>query len=174
MIRNSSLFLSAAIVAAISALFSPAAHATNQPKPPAPTPVQQQQQQQATLNASGGAGGASWLSSDSGNFYVLPAPSSAAALPPGICTTGESSSWSIGWNFFSTAHSSVHTDMQCLEVLVAYRNAPPAPQLAPMTDAERATLERLDRESQQRAQAKACPVPSPKPPAAAKRRVLCK
>lgn len=78
-------------------------------------------------SAAGGSGGALDYRADS-NFYVLPAPVSAAVLPPGMCPKGDSLSWSIGWNFFSYARSSTRSELECLEkvaeILKAHRIEP--------------------------------------------------
>lgn len=110
-----------------------------------------------TLTAAGGAGGSGGsLSFDEfgrQNLYVLPAPVQAAALPPGLCPQGDSISVGILWNLFSFAKSSTRSEMECLDkVLAAIKPAPAVQQtLAPLTSAEKATLERLDRESRERA-----------------------
>ncbi len=111
-----------------------------------------------TLTAAGGAGGAGGsLSFDEfgrQNLYVLPAPVQAAPLPPGLCPQGDSMSIGILWNLFSFSQSSTRSEMQCLEkVLAAIKPVTPVVQqtLAPLTAEEKATLERLDRESRERA-----------------------
>jgi hypothetical protein len=59
---------------------------------------------------------------DSSSVYVLPAPVSAAALPGFNCPSGDSISFSIGWNFFSYASSRTRTEMECLDkVIVAQK-----------------------------------------------------
>lgn len=110
-----------------------------------------------SLSATGGssAGGTSSLSDFSRqNMYVMPAPVQAAPLPPGLCPQGDSMSIGILWNLFSFSQSSTRTEMQCLDkVLAAIKPVSPVVQqtLAPLTLEEKATLERLDRESRERA-----------------------
>ena len=110
-----------------------------------------------SLSATGGssAGGTSSLSDFSRqNMYVMPAPVQAAPLPPGLCPQGDSMSVGILWNLFSYSKTTTRTEMQCLEmVLGAIKSAQPMiqPALAPLTPSERALLERLDRESRERA-----------------------
>lgn len=110
-----------------------------------------------SLSATGGssAGGTSSLSDFSRqNMYVMPAPVQAAPLPPGLCPQGDSMSIGILWNLFSFSQSSTRTEMQCLDrVLAAIKPVSPVVQqtLAPLTLEEKATLERLDRESKDRA-----------------------
>lgn len=110
-----------------------------------------------SLSATGGssAGGTSSLSDFSRqNMYVMPAPVQAAPLPPGLCPQGDSMSIGILWNLFSFSQSSTRTEMQCLDkVLAAIKPVSPVVQqtLAPLTLEEKATLERLDRESKERA-----------------------
>lgn len=112
-----------------------------------------------SLSATGGssAGGTSSLSDFSRqNMYVMPAPVQAAPLPPGLCPQGDSMSIGILWNLFSFSQSSTRTEMQCLDkVLAAIKPVSPVVQqtLAPLTLEEKATLERLDRESKDRAAA---------------------
>lgn len=124
-----------------------------------------------TLTAAGGAGGSGGSLSveDFGrqNLYVLPAPVQAAPLPPGLCPQGDSVSVGILWNLFSFSQSSTRTEMQCLErVLDAIKPvAPVQTTLAPLTSAEKATLERLDRESRERAASSAASVPASTTPA---------
>lgn len=82
----------------------------------------------ASSNAAGGSVSAPDYSRQ--NFYVLPAPVSAAPLPANLCPKGDSLSWSIGWNFFSYAKSSTRTELECLEKMLALIKAmqpPPAP-----------------------------------------------
>ena len=124
-----------------------------------------------TLTAAGGAGGAGGsLSFDEfgrQNLYVLPAPVQAAPLPPGLCPQGDSMSIGILFNLFSFATSSTRSEMECLDkVLAAIKPVAPTVQttLAPLTSAEKATLERLDRESRERASS-AAPVPASTTPA---------
>ena len=60
----------------------------------------------------------------------------------------------ILWNLFSFSQSSTRTEMQCLDkVLAAIKPVSPVVQqtLAPLTLEDKATLERLDRESKERA-----------------------
>jgi len=109
-----------------------------------------------SLSATGGssAGGTSSLSDFSRqNMYVLPAPVQAAPLPPGLCPQGDSMSIGILWNLFSYSRSSTRSEMECLDkVLASIKPATPVvQQLAPLTPEEKATLERLDRESKSRA-----------------------
>ena len=110
-----------------------------------------------SLSATGGssAGGTSSLSDFSRqNMYVMPAPVQAAPLPPGLCPQGDSMSIGILWNLFSFSQSSTRTEMQCLDkVLAAIKPVSPVVQqtLAPLTLEDKATLERLDRESKERA-----------------------
>lgn len=62
---------------------------------------------------------------------------------------------SIGilWNLFSYSRSSTRSEMECLDkVLASIKPATPVvQQLAPLTSEEKATLERLDKESKARA-----------------------
>lgn len=90
-------------------------------------------------------------------MYVLPAPVQAAPLPPGLCPQGDSMSVGILWNLFSYSRSSTRSEMECLDkVLAAIKPAPVVQQvLAPLSPADRALIERLDRESQERAAARA-------------------
>lgn len=123
--------------------------------------------------ANGGSGGSmSYESFSKSNMYVLPAPVNAAPLPPGLCPQGDSLSWSIGWNFFSYARSSTRTELDCLDrVLASIKPVPMAqPTMAPMTDAERATLARLDRESTERATSATTSAPTQTCQAPAKRK----
>jgi hypothetical protein len=67
---------------------------------------------------------------------------------------------SIGilWNLFSYARSSTRSEMECLDkVLAAIKPVAPVVQqtLAPLTSEEKATLERLDKESKDRASSSA-------------------
>jgi len=79
-------------------------------------------------------------------MYVLPAPVNAAPLPPGMCPQGDSLSWSIGWNFFSYAHSSTRTELDCLDRVLASVKAAPtmhviqAPTLPPAASAPPASV----------------------------------
>jgi hypothetical protein len=68
-------------------------------------------------------------------MYVLPAPVSAANLPAFNCPLGDSLSFSIGWNFFSYARSSIRTEMECLDKTLAGMRALAIsePRLAPVT-----------------------------------------
>lgn len=79
---------------------------------------------------------------------------------------------SIGilWNLFSYARSSTRSEMECLDkVLAAIKPAPVVQQvLAPLSPADRALIERLDRESQERAAARAAASEQGKKPEAAK------
>jgi len=97
----------------------------------------------------------------------------AAPLPPGLCPQGDSMSIGILWNLFSFSQSSTRTEMQCLDkVLAAIKPVAPVVQqtLAPLTAEEKATLERLDRESKERAaissSAASAPASTPRAPAA--------
>jgi hypothetical protein len=105
-------------------------------------------------------------------MYVLPAPVQAAPLPPGLCPQGDSMSIGILWNLFSYSRSSTRSEMECLhEVLASIKPATPVvQQLAPLTPEEKATLERLDRESKERAaissSAASAPASTPRAPAA--------
>jgi hypothetical protein len=128
-----------------------------------------------TLTATGGAAGAGGSASfedwSRQNMYVLPAPVQAAPLPPGLCPQGDSMSVGILWNLFSYARSSTRSEMECLDkVLAAIKPAPVVQQvLAPLSPADRALIERLDRESQERAAARAPATSDPvKKPEAAK------
>ena len=105
-----------------------------------------------SLSATGGTSSLSDFSRQ--NMYVMPAPVQAAPLPPGLCPQGDSMSIGILWNLFSFSQSSTRTEMQCLDkVLAAIKPVSPVVQqtLAPLTLEEKATLERLDRESKERA-----------------------
>lgn len=128
-----------------------------------------------SLSATGGssAGGTASLSDFSRqNLYVLPAPVQAAPLPPGLCPQGDSMSIGILWNLFSYSRSSTRSEMECLDkVLASIKPATPVvQQLAPLTPEEKATLERLDRESKERAaissSAASAPASTPRAPAA--------
>ena len=92
-------------------------------------------------------------------MYVMPAPVQAAPLPSGLCPQGDSMSIGILWNLFSYARSSTRSEMECLDkVLAAIKPAPVVTQtLAPLSPADRALLERLDKESQERAAAALAP-----------------
>jgi len=120
-----------------------------------------------TLTATGGAAGAGGSASfedwSRQNMYVLPAPVQAAPLPPGLCPQGDSMSIGILWNLFSYARSSTRSEMECLDkVLAAIKPAPVVQQvLAPLSPADRALIERLDRESQERAAARAAAASEP-------------
>lgn len=128
-----------------------------------------------TLTATGGAGGAggslSFEEFGRQNLYVLPAPVQAAPLPPGLCPQGDSISVGILWNLFSFSKSSTRSEMDCLDkVLAAIKPATPVVQqmLSPLTAEEKATLERLDRESKARAEsARSAPASTTRPSAAA-------
>lgn len=68
------------------------------------------------------------INNDAGSSrtYVAPAPSYATPLPGNLCPLGNSVAWSVGWNFFSYASSSVRTELECLErVLATLRPATP-------------------------------------------------
>ena len=111
-----------------------------------------------TLTAAGGAGGSggSLAIEDLGrqNLYVLPAPVQAAPLPPGLCPQGDSMSVGILFNLVSFSKSSTRTEMECLDkVLAAIKpTTPVVKQVLPaLTAEEKATLDRLDRESKSRA-----------------------
>jgi hypothetical protein len=108
-------------------------------------------------------------------MYVMPAPVQAAPLPPGLCPQGDSMSIGILWNLFSYARSSTRSEMECLDkVLAAIRPAPAVTQvLAPLSPADRALLERLDKESQERAAAAALS-PAPAASSAVKKQEAAK
>lgn len=121
-----------------------------------------------TLTATGGAAGAGGSASfedwSRQNMYVLPAPVQAAPLPPGLCPQGDSMSIGILWNLFSYARSSTRSEMECLDkVLAAIKPVAPVVQqtLAPLTSEEKATLERLDKESKARASSAASAASKP-------------
>jgi hypothetical protein len=77
------------------------------------------------------SGASSSSGTSSGNTYVFPAPAAAAALPSGLCPMGDSESWSVVWGFVSYARSSMRTEMECLDKLIAYGKATqPQPQPA--------------------------------------------
>jgi hypothetical protein len=122
------------LLALILAMFARAAYATT---PPPPTPPQHQQQKQAIdmslMNAPSAYGGTSYgsaanTSMSSGNTYMFPPPAAAAPLPSGLCPQGDSESWSVVWGFVSYAKSSMRTEMECLDKLLAYgRETQPKP-----------------------------------------------
>lgn len=64
-------------------------------------------------------------------MYVLPAPVSAANLPAFNCPLGDSVSFSVGWNFFSYARSSIRTEMECLDRTLAVMKAVAELQVVP-------------------------------------------
>lgn len=138
---------------AIALLTATTAYATNKPTPTPTTPITVSAGAQAQAGSDADADASNSLSNTFGrqNFYVFPAPVSAAPLPANLCPKGDSISWSIGWNFFSYAASTTRTELECLEkTLQLIKAAHPViqPALAPLTDAERKYLACLESKPQ--------------------------
>lgn len=126
-----------------------------------------------TLSAGGGAGGSASLADFSRqNMYVMPAPVSAAPLPPGLCPQGDSMSIGILWNLFSYSVSSTRSEMECLDkVLAAIRptptvqviqapTLPPAASAAPTTPAPTVAAPTKAKPKRKASTASSCTVPT--------------
>jgi hypothetical protein len=110
---------------------------------------------------------------DGGNSrtYVAPAPVYATPLPANLCPLGDSVAFSIGWNFFSYAKSSVRTEIECLEKVLAVLK--PAP-VVEIRTVEVPKIVEVQKIVEVERVVNVCPTPAPKKKVGKKPAQVCK